>query len=422
MEWIAGVNEQLSQIVAGSEFGALSALALFAAGLLAALLPCVYPLYPITAHVLQARGSQSSPWLHPLVYYAGLVVMYAIFGVIAGVTGGAFNQLLRLPVTNLVIAAMILVLGIAGLGWIHLPLFGNLRADRGPSGLTGTWVLGMAAGLLSSPCVGPVVVTLLLQITSGAQGMDAGIVLNSAVRMLVFGLGVGTPFLLIGVFGLKLPKSGRWMRLVQHVLGVVILYFAFAYYLKGMSSLGFSPAVVWGLPAGALAVALVVFYFRGGSVHDRTSRALAVGIAGSAVVLLALSWTGTGRLRAEAVFEKHANLTWHRVPEAAFVEAREKNKNIFVDFYADWCTNCVEFSRIAHEPGPLNQALGEAVLLKITDTDPAFLTYESDPRYAELRIGLPFFLVLSPSGSLIFKTNDYLAHERMMQAIRNRQP
>jgi thiol:disulfide interchange protein DsbD len=270
MEWIAGLNEQLSQVVAGSEFGALSAIALFAAGFLAALLPCVYPLYPITAHVLQARGSQNNPWLHPLVYYFGLVIMYAIFGVIAGVTGGAFNQLLRLPVTNLVIAALILTLGIAGLGWIHLPLFGNLRTDRGPSGLTGTWILGMAAGLLSSPCVGPVVVTLLLQITSGAQGMDAGIVLNSAMRMFVFGLGVGMPFLLIGVFGLQLPKSGRWMRLVQHVLGVVILYFAFAYYLKGMNSLQFGMAVVWGLPAGALTLAGLVFYVLKGSVAPQS--------------------------------------------------------------------------------------------------------------------------------------------------------
>jgi thiol:disulfide interchange protein DsbD len=380
----------------------------------------VYPLYPITAHVLQARGSQNNPWLHPLVYYFGLVIMYAIFGVIAGVTGGAFNQLLRLPVTNLVIAALILTLGIAGLGWIHLPLFGNLRTDRGPSGLTGTWILGMAAGLLSSPCVGPVVVTLLLQITSGAQGMDAGIVLNSAMRMFVFGLGVGMPFLLIGVFGLQLPKSGRWMRLVQHVLGVVILYFAFAYYLKGMNSLQFGMAVVWGLPAGALTLAGLVFYVLKGSVHHRASRALASGIAVCAVVIAAFAWSGTGRLEAQAVFEKHGNLQWHREPEAAFADARAKNKSLFVDFYADWCTNCVEFSKLAHEPGPLNTALSEAVLLKVTDTDPAFLEYESDPRYAELRIGLPFFLVLSPSGELLFKTNDYLAHDRMIEAIRRR--
>jgi thiol:disulfide interchange protein DsbD len=138
------------------------------------------------------------------------------------------------------------------------------------------------------------------------------------------------------------------------------------------------------------------------------------------VVIAAFAWSGTGRLEAQAVFEKHGNLQWHREPEAAFADARAKNKSLFVDFYADWCTNCVEFSKLAHEPGPLNTALSEAVLLKVTDTDPAFLEYESDPRYAELRIGLPFFLVLSPSGELLFKTNDYLAHDRMIEAIRRR--
>ena len=422
MQWIADLNEQLNQVVAGSEFGPLSAIALFAAGVLAALLPCVYPLYPITAHVLKARGGQSSPWVHPLVYYGGLVVMYGVFGVIAGVTGGAFNQVLRLPVTNLIIAALILTMGIAGLGWIHLPLFGNLRTDRGPAGLTGTWILGMGAGLLSSPCVGPVVVTLLLQITSGAQGMDAGIVLNSAVRMLVFGLGVGMPFLLIGVFGLQLPRSGRWMRLVQHLLGAIILYFAFSYYLKAMSSLRFDPLLIWILPAVALALALVVFRLKAGSIHNRVSTALVLGILACGLCIAAFAGTGMFRLKVEAEYEMQGNLRWHRIPEAAFIEAEESGKNIFVDFYADWCTNCVEFSKLVQKPGPLNDALGRAVLLKITDVDPAFLKYSEDPRYAELRIGLPFFLVLSPAGEMLFKTNDYLAHDRMMEAISRGRP
>lgn len=420
MEWISTLNDHLSQIVAGSEFGAVSALALFLAGLLAALLPCVYPLYPITAHVLKARGSQSNAWVHPLVYYCGLVFMYGLFGVIAGVTGGAFNQLLRLPAANLVIAALILTLGIAGLGWIHLPLFGNLRTDRGPSGLTGTWVLGMGAGLLSSPCVGPVVVTLLLQITSGAKGMDPGMIMNSAMRMFVFGLGVGLPFLLIGVFGLSLPKSGRWMRLVQRLLGAVILYFAFSYYWKGMSSLRFEPLVIWGLPAGALAAALVVLWIKKGSTHDRVSAALAAGVLICAGVITVFTFTDAGRTKIEAQFETQGNLRWHRLPDAAFAEAEESKRNVFIDFYADWCTNCVEFSKLTQKPGALNSALGRAVLLKITDTDPAFLKYESDPRYAELRIGLPFFLVLSPSGEVLFKSNDYLAHERMIEAIDRR--
>lgn len=420
MQWIADLNEQLNQIVAGSEFGALSGIALLAAGVLAALLPCVYPLYPITAQVLKARGSQTSPWLHPLVYYAGLVVMYGVFGAIAGVTGGAFNQLLRLPVTNLLVAALILTMGIAGLGWIHLPLFGNLRADRGPAGLTGTWILGMGAGLLSSPCVGPVVVTLLLQITSGATGMDAGIVLNSILRMFIFGLGVGMPFLLIGVFGLQLPKSGRWMRLVQHTLGAVILYFALAYYIKAMNSLRFDALIVWILPAAALALALLVFRLQSGSIHDRVKRALGSGIVAAGVSIAVLAAAGWGRVKVEAQYEMLGSLRWHRVPEAAFIEAEATGKNVFVDFYADWCTNCVEFSKIAQKPGPLTTALGEAVLLKITDLDPAFLKYSDDPRYTELRIGLPFFLVLSPSGEMLFKTNDYLAHDRMMEAIRRR--
>jgi thiol:disulfide interchange protein DsbD len=47
--------------------------------------------------------------------------------------------------------------------------------------------------------------------------------------MLSFGLGLGIPFLLIGVFGVSLPKSGRWMMYVQYVLGILIIYFGWTY-------------------------------------------------------------------------------------------------------------------------------------------------------------------------------------------------
>ena len=55
--------------------------------------------------------------------------------------------------------------------------------------------------------------------------------------MFSFGLGVGLPFLAIGLFGVSLPKSGRWMLKTQVAIGLLILYFAFVYLQKGLGVL-----------------------------------------------------------------------------------------------------------------------------------------------------------------------------------------
>ena len=70
-------------------------------------LRCTYPLYPITINILKARSQNNQLFLHPVVYFAGIAAMYFLFGVIASFTGGAFNAILHLLVTNLIIAIVI---------------------------------------------------------------------------------------------------------------------------------------------------------------------------------------------------------------------------------------------------------------------------------------------------------------------------
>jgi thiol:disulfide interchange protein DsbD len=105
--------------------------------------------------------------------------------------------------------------------------------------------------------------------------------------------------------------------------------------------------------------------------------------------------------------------------EAAFAEAREKGLPVFIDFYADWCTNCKDFYNLANENGELNGALRTgAVLLKIHDTDEAFHNYAKEEDFVELNIGLPFFAILSPDGELLWKSTNYRDSEGMIREIR----
>lgn len=399
---------------------------LFLGGLLASLLPCVYPLYPITASIVKGRAVPGGArWPHPLAYFAGLALVYGIFGLIAGVSGGAFNSVLRLPAVNLGIALLFLVLALATCGLLHLPLFGGGSVGDKTPGLPGTFVMGMGAGLLSSSCVGPFVVSILIGIASGGGGGFAiGPALIAAAKMLSFGLGLGTTFLLIGLFGVRLPKSGAWMAKVQWALGLLILWFAYVYLEKGLSGCGFETSAIQLVFVGALLLLFAVYQMQPEEMLPgrRTERALHALVAVVAVLALARGilpggMTSIGQppqVQNGPRTEQHGKLVWFLNREAALAEAKEQGKPVFVDFFGTWCSNCKAFEDLTQNDKALAKALSGVVLLKIRDTDPQFKTWQTDSRFPELKVGLPFFVIMDASGNLLYKTSDYTRTDEMV--------
>lgn len=423
----AGITEMNSWIegkLAGDNTSVASYFFLFLGGFLASLLPCVYPLYPITANVIKARGAGSARFVHPLSYFLGLATMYFVFGIIASFSGGAFNQVMRLPITNLIIGVVIIIMGISAAGLIHIPLFGG-QTDTKNKSVFGTFLLGMGAGLLASSCVGPVVVSILIGLASSmGDTFSISLALAAALKMLSFGLGLGIPFLLIGVFGVSLPKSGKWMMYVQYVLGIIIIYFGWTYLEKALQIWLFSPEAIQLIGIGSFMIVISSYYFQSSTrlTEERMKRSLlilscAVGalvlVRGMIPVSSATPSQTASVISAEPRVETKGKLTWYLDKEAAYAEAKKTGKNVFIDFYANWCTNCKAFEKMTIEDEALIASLENAVLLKIYDTTPEFKTYSKDSRFPELKVGLPFFVITDTEGSLIYKTNDYMKTEEM---------
>ena len=61
----------------------------------------------------------------------------------------------------------------------------------------------------------------------------------------------------------------------------------------------------------------------------------------------------------------------------------------------------------------MRTALEHAVLLKVYDSSPLFASYRDDPRFPELRVGLPFFVITDAKGELLYKTNDFTKTDEM---------
>lgn len=422
---LADINSWIEGKLASDNTSFGSYFFLFLGGLLASLLPCVYPLYPITANVIKARGSTSNRFVHPLFYFFGMAAMYLVFGIIASVSGGAFNQVMRLPITNLSTGIIIILMGISAAGLIHIPLFGG-QTETNNKGVVGTFLLGMGAGLLASSCVGPVVVSILIGLASSAgDTISIAMTFASATKMLCFGLGLGIPFLLIGVFGVSLPKSGRWMTYVQYALGIVIVYFGWTYVTKALEIYSFSPEAIQLIGIGALLVLISSYYFQSKDrlSEDRVKRSLLIlsCIVGTLAIVRGMLPLGGSNLggterpvaSVDAKIEKKGKLTWYLDKDAAYEEARKTGKNVFIDFYANWCTNCKAFEKMTNEDERLIASLENAILLKVYDTTPEFKTYSNDARFPELKVGLPFFVITNTAGELIYKTNDYLKTEEM---------
>ena len=168
----------------------------YLAGVLSTLSPCVLPLLPILIASALAQHRYG-----PLALAAGLTLSFAFVGASiasAGAAIGLDQGLLRQAAALLLIGFAVLLLVPAlqtrfALATAGLSASGEgLLARLAGVGWGGQFIVGLVLGLVWSPCVGP---TLGAATTLAAQGRDLG---QIVLLMLLFGLGAGTPLVLIG--------------------------------------------------------------------------------------------------------------------------------------------------------------------------------------------------------------------------------
>jgi thiol:disulfide interchange protein DsbD len=244
--------------------------------------------------------------------------------------------------------------------------------------------------------------------------VSAAAMFSAAAKMLVFGLGLGLPLLGVALFGVRLPKAGRWMKYVQYALGLVILWFSYVYLEKGLSSLGFAGERIRLAFFGALILLAAIYRLQNEEVDSfkRMGRALSGLLLAIGFFCMQHSLTSDSPAISVArvggtKLEKKGNLSWHRDFSEALEESAKEGRPLFIDFSAAWYANCKEFEKLTQSNTKLNEALSRSVLCNIQDTAPDFKKFQADSQFPELKVGLPFFVVMDPKGNLLFKTSDY---------------
>jgi thiol:disulfide interchange protein len=191
-------------------------------GLITLLMPCTYPMIPITISFFtkQALARDGKVLSLSLAYGAGIVLVFVAIGV---VVGAPIQEFANHPVFNLFIAAMFVFFAFTLFGWFNLqpPAFLMQAAGKASAtgGLVGVFLMGLTLVVTSFTCTAPFVGTLL------ARGGDQGIA-RVVMGMGVFGLTMATPFVFLSLFpsrAQKMPGAGAWMNTLKVFLGFIEL-------------------------------------------------------------------------------------------------------------------------------------------------------------------------------------------------------
>lgn len=192
------------------------------AGLVTLMMPCTYPMIPITISYFtkQAESRKGSILPQALAYGAGIVAIFVLLGVTAG---PIMSRVAALPITNMIIGVVFVVFALSLFGMINLqpPQFmmkfaGNANAK---GGYLGVFLMGLTLVVTSFTCTGPFVGTLL------ATGSGFGVT-ETALGMAAFGLTMATPFVFLALLPGRLsaiPSAGAWMNTIKVFMGFVEL-------------------------------------------------------------------------------------------------------------------------------------------------------------------------------------------------------
>ena len=210
----------------------------FTAGILSFVSPCVLPLIPsyltyITGLSFKQLDEEHptakvrmTVLLHSICFIIGFSVVFVLLGAIAGIASSNFQSHLRegLEWVEKIGGLLIFLFGVHMTGLFHFGvLLGEKRVQlhEKPSGYFGTFIVGLAFAAGWTPCIGPILASILMiAATSGQVG--EGVALLS-----VYSLGLGVPFLISGLlfhqFLVAFNKFRKYIRLVEIGTGVMLM-------------------------------------------------------------------------------------------------------------------------------------------------------------------------------------------------------
>jgi thiol:disulfide interchange protein DsbD len=376
----------------------------FIGGLALNLTPCVYPLIPITISYFggQSGGKKGGLAAHAVLYVIGMAITYSILGSIAAFTGSLFGAALQYPAVLIFIALVMVLLSLSmfDVFELRMPGFLNKLAGGSQKGLLGTLLMGLTVGIVAAPCIGPFVIGLLTYV-----GNRGNVFLGFSL-FFVLALGLGIPFLILGLFsgGLsKIPRSGAWMVWVRKIFGFVLIAMAI-YFLKPLypSSLLYSLSLALTMLVAGFYLAWLEPTSTPGKAFRAIRTLVGVLFFGLALVIATSGVQGylDETLNAEGAGIPVESIAWLQYSEERLTEASRDGLPVFIDSFADWCIPCKELDDLTFSHPEVVAASRRFMMLKAdltTNKEESAKAFSSKFGVK----GVPTLIFLKPDGTEI---------------------
>ena len=414
--------------------------ACFFGGLAMLLLPCVWPMIPITISIFVKHSEENNTGalFYALIYGFGIVASFGLIGLALGfwLPPSYAQSIATSGPLNLVIGLLFVAFALSFFGMfeLKLPDFIQRRMPQGNAGqgmIVASLLMGVLFTVTSFACTAPIMGTILV------AGTSTGDKWMIPLGMAASGLGVAIPFVALAMFPStlkKMPRAGGWMNTIKVVLGFVELAAALKF-LSNADMAWDTQILTWPMFMCLwIAIMFALSFYLFGWIrmgHDAGGGSVSVGrftfgmlVSGMALYLVfglfhpdepmpsvVAAMTppheyGRPHLKNQELVDGEPTnaLYWYDDWDKASAAAIKANKAIFVDFTGVQCTNCrlVEkrvFPRV-------EETLRKFVLVKLyTDYGP------SKDRNIELRDrysrDLPYYVVLSPDTKTVLARQRY---------------
>lgn len=207
--------------------------AAFLAGVLSFFSPCILPLIPgyftfITGYSLEdltggaIAGIRKQVFISTLAFVLGFSIVFILLGASASFVGSVLFR--YRDGIRIIGGIIIMIFGIHLTGIVRIPLLDfekRIQLERKPIHFLGTVIVGMAFGAGWSPCIGPLLGSILV-IAGGRETVQEGMVLLG-----IYSAGLAVPFVIISVFInflLVFIKKTAWtLKYLNWAAGILLI-------------------------------------------------------------------------------------------------------------------------------------------------------------------------------------------------------
>jgi thiol:disulfide interchange protein len=350
----AGQAYDLARIEVKETAGSLAyyILLAFVGGIILNLMPCVLPVIglKVMSFVEQAGHSRTHALVLNVWYSAGIVSVFLLLGFLASWIGLSWGGQFGSTAFTVTLAAVVFAMALSLLGVWEIPIPGffgsgavqDVAAKEGPFG---AFVKGAITTVLATPCTGPFMASAIAWAVT--QSMSTTLTVFGAL-----GLGMASPYLLIGVFPELLrfvPKPGAWMETFKQVTGFILLA-TVVFILSFMEPTAVVPtiALLLGVAAACWLVA------RTPMTAELGDRLQSWALAAALVLLAAV--VSFGWLYSTGAQVAWQPFTLEKLQQTAVVEGR----TVLVDFSADWCLTCKALEKTVLHTERVKKAIADS--------------------------------------------------------------